>query len=75
MAQATGQLRRRLSPGRGGTRDQTQDVTNTRPLSTVSWHELEDWQRDNEYILRGYRRCVVLEVTPNVVAKASQTAT
>ena len=23
---------------------------------TMGWDELEDWQKDNEYILRGYRR-------------------
>jgi hypothetical protein len=23
---------------------------------TMNWDELEDWQKDNEYILRGYRR-------------------
>ena len=23
---------------------------------TLSWDEIEDWQKDNEYILRGYRR-------------------
>jgi hypothetical protein len=23
---------------------------------TLSWHELQDWQRDNEFIHRGYRR-------------------
>lgn len=23
---------------------------------TLSWHEIPEWQRDNEYILMGYRR-------------------
>jgi adiponectin receptor len=23
---------------------------------TLSWHEIPEWQRDNEYILTGYRR-------------------
>lgn len=34
--------------------------SNTPLFNTVSWHELNDWQRDNEYILTGYRRYVVL---------------
>ena len=25
-------------------------------LKTVHWDELEEWQKDNEYILYGYRR-------------------
>ena len=28
-------------------------------LKTMNWDELEDWQKDNEYILRGYRRWVL----------------
>ncbi|KAH6917946.1 hemolysin-III related-domain-containing protein, partial [Coprinopsis sp. MPI-PUGE-AT-0042] len=27
-----------------------------RPSNTVSWLDLEDWQRDNEFIVKGYRR-------------------
>ena len=23
---------------------------------TLSWDEIEDWQKDNEYIVHGYRR-------------------
>jgi hypothetical protein len=34
--------------------------SNTPLSNTVSWHELNDWQRDNEYILTGYRRYIVL---------------
>jgi len=31
----------------------------SKPYSlTVHWDELEEWQRDNEYIFYGYRRCV-----------------
>ncbi|EDR08031.1 uncharacterized protein LACBIDRAFT_184966 [Laccaria bicolor S238N-H82] len=30
--------------------------SNTPLSNTISWHELKDWQRDNEYILTGYRR-------------------
>jgi len=26
--------------------------------NTLHWHELEHWQRDNEFIIRGYRKCV-----------------
>ena len=25
---------------------------------TLTWLEIPEWQRDNEYILTGYRRCV-----------------
>ena len=25
---------------------------------TLTWREIPEWQRDNEYILSGYRRCV-----------------
>lgn len=25
-------------------------------LKTLTWHQLEEWQKDNEYITRGYRR-------------------
>lgn len=30
----------------------------TSTAKTVHWNELEDWQKDNEYILSGYRRSV-----------------
>lgn len=25
-------------------------------FKTLSWMQIEDWQKDNEYIIRGYRR-------------------
>jgi hypothetical protein len=25
---------------------------------TISWAEIEDWQKDNEFIIHGYRRFV-----------------
>jgi len=25
-------------------------------LTTLTWHQLEEWQKDNEYITGGYRR-------------------
>lgn len=25
-------------------------------VKTLTWHQLEEWQKDNEYIIRGYRR-------------------
>lgn len=30
------------------------------PSKTISWDELEEWQKDNEYIRTGYRRYVLL---------------
>lgn len=27
-------------------------------VKTLTWTQLEEWQRDNEYITSGYRRCV-----------------
>lgn len=30
-----------------------------RKPKTMNWDELEDWQKDNEYIFRGYRRWVL----------------
>lgn len=29
----------------------------TRVIHTIGWHEIPHWQRDNEFILTGYRRC------------------
>jgi hypothetical protein len=44
------QVRRRL-------RSKANDGATSRGRSkTINWDELEDWQKDNEYILRGYRR-------------------
>ena len=44
------QVRRRL-------RSKAIDGSTSRGQSkTMNWDELEDWQKDNEYILRGYRR-------------------
>ncbi|KAI0066838.1 HlyIII-domain-containing protein [Artomyces pyxidatus] len=34
---------------------------NGRGRLTVTWSELPDWMRDNEYILSGYRRCGELQ--------------
>ena len=44
-------VRRRLrSKARDGA------ATQGRKSKTMNWDELEDWQKDNEYIFRGYRR-------------------
>ena len=32
--------------------------TRSRKRKTLAWQEIPGWQRDNEYILTGYRRCV-----------------
>jgi len=37
------------------------EITTTTPVEqrrTLSWDELEDWQKDNEFITHGYRRYV-----------------
>ena len=31
-------------------------VKEVEAILTLSWHQLEEWQKDNEYILTGYRR-------------------
>ena len=44
-------VRRRL-------RSKAMDGAASRGLKSkiMNWDELEDWQKDNEYIIRGYRR-------------------
>jgi hypothetical protein len=32
------------------------DAIKEKVTQTLAWHELEEWQRDNEYITAGYRR-------------------
>ena len=33
---------------------------------TLHWSQLEEWQKDNEYIVRGYRRCVSSRRSSNI---------
>ena len=37
-------------------RSKAMDGAASHKSKTVKWDELEDWQKDNEYIFRGYRR-------------------
>lgn len=39
----------------GGLVGAVQDLSE-RVSHTLMWHELEEWQKDNEYITAGYRR-------------------
>lgn len=36
--------------------DSSKALTSEVVQTLMSWHEIEDWQRDNEFILTGYRR-------------------
>ena len=36
---------------------------------TLTWLEIPEWQRDNEFILTGYRRCVRMVREPYSIAR------
>ena len=37
----------------------TSDYSPRNVLNTVTWNELPEWQKDNEFIVSGYRRFVI----------------